>query len=81
MRQIGQAFRNAKSKDEKFLGGRGGFFEQLFLAIDHGIDIRCGQLEAVPVSNGIRRAGLHAVAAKNAARIINVVDAGVAFAR
>lgn len=33
------------------------------------------------VSNRIRGAGLHAIAAKDTTRIIDVIDAGVAFAR
>jgi len=68
-----------KKCKEKILDGDGGFFEQLFFAVDHGIDVGGGQLEAVTVGDGVRGAGFDAVAAKDAARIIDVVDAGVAF--
>jgi hypothetical protein len=54
-------------------------FEKLFFAIDHGIDVVGGELESMTMSNRVGGAGLDAVSAKNAARIIDVVDGGVAF--
>ena len=57
------------------------FLEKLFFAIEQGIDVIRSELETVAVGNRIRRASLDAVSAENAARIINVVNAGVAFPR
>ena len=54
-------------------------FEELFFAKDHGIDVVGGELESVAVGDRVRGAGFDAVSAKNAARIIDIVDAGVAF--
>ena len=56
----------------------GGYFLEKFLfAVDQGVDIGCRQLEAVAVRNGIGGAGFDAIAAKNAARIIDIVDSSV----
>jgi hypothetical protein len=57
-------------------GGRPGF-EELFLAIDHGVDVVGGELEAVSVSDGVGGAGFDAIAAENAAGVVDVVDLGV----
>ena len=57
------------------------FLEKLFFAIDQGINVVCSELKAVSVRNRIRGAGFDAIPAENAARIINVVNAGVAFPR
>lgn len=54
--------------------------EELFLAVNHCVDVVRGQIDAVPVRNRVSGAGLDAIAAKNAARIINIVNAGVALA-
>jgi hypothetical protein len=54
-------------------------FEELFFAEDHGIDVVGGELESVTVGDRVRGAGFDAVSTKNAAGIIDVVDAGVAF--
>ena len=63
------------------LGRSGSFFEQLFLAVDHRIDVGSGQLEAMTMRNRIGRACFYTVAAKNAAGIIYVIDPSVAFPR
>ena len=55
-------------------------FEELFFAIDHGIDVVGGDLESVTVGDRVGRAGFDAVSAEDATRIIDIVDAGVAFA-
>ena len=55
-------------------------FEEPFLAIDHGINIVGGELESVAVRDRVGRAGFDAVSAEDAPRIIDIVDAGVAFA-
>ena len=54
-------------------------FEELFFAIDHGIDVVGGELESVTVGDRVGGAGCDAGSAKNAARIIDIVDSGVAF--
>lgn len=54
-------------------------FEELFFAIDHGIDVVGGELESMTMSDRVGGAGFDAVSAKNAAGIIDVVDGGVAF--
>ena len=54
-------------------------FEELFFAIDHGIDVVGGELESVTVGDRVCGAGFDAVSAKNATRIIDIVDSGVAF--
>ena len=56
-------------------------FEKLLFAVDQRIDVIGGELKTVPVRNRIRRARFNAITAENAARIIDVVDAGVALAR
>ena len=53
--------------------------EQLLFAIDQVRGIEGRQLEPVAMGNRIRRAGFHAISAKNAAVVINVIDLGVAF--
>ena len=54
-------------------------FEELFFAIDHGIDVVGGELESMTMSDRVCGASFDAVSAKNAARIIDIVDSGVAF--
>lgn len=56
---------------------RGPGFEELFFAINHGVDVIRSELEAMPVSDGVGGASFDAIAAKNAAGIIDVVDLGV----
>jgi hypothetical protein len=70
----------ARKAGGEILGRGGGFFEEFFLAIYHRVDVGRGQLEAMAMVNGVGRAGFDTVAAKNAARIVDVVDTGVAFA-
>ena len=54
--------------------------EQVFLAIDHVGDVVGGEFEAVTVGDGVGGASLDAVAAEDAAGVVNVVNLGVAFA-
>lgn len=54
--------------------------EELFLPIEERIDVVGGQLDTVAMGDGVRGTGFHAVAAKNAARIIDVVNLGITFA-
>jgi hypothetical protein len=63
------------------LGSCGSFFEQLFLAIDHGIDVGRGELKSMAVGDGISGTGFHAIAAEDATRVINIVYAGVPLTR
>jgi hypothetical protein len=65
----------------KILGRGRRFFQELFLAVNHGIDVGGGELEAMAVRNGVGGASLHAIAAKNTTRIVDIVDASVSFAR
>lgn len=55
------------------------FFEELFFAVNQGIDVVRCEFKAVSVRNRISRAGFDAVTAENTARIIDVVNAGVPF--
>jgi hypothetical protein len=57
-------------------GGRPSFKELLF-AIDHGVDVVGSEFEAVTVSDGVGGAGFDAIAAEDAARVVDVVDLGV----
>lgn len=58
------------------VAGRPGF-QKLFLAINKGVDVLGREVQIVTVRDGIGGAGLHAIAAKNAARVVNVVRLGV----
>src|SRR5579864_2359776 len=58
--------------------GRGPGFEEFFLAINHGVDVVGSEFEAVAVSDGVGGTRLDAIAAENAAGIVDVVDLGVA---
>jgi len=62
------------------LSGIGGFGEQLFFAVNELGDVIGGEFEAVSVGDGVGRAGLHAISAKDAAVVVDVVDRGVALA-
>lgn len=57
-------------------GGRPGF-EELLFAVDHGVDVVGSEFEAVSVSDGVCGAGFDAIAAENAAGIVDVVDLGI----
>lgn len=68
--------------EEQSHGARGfglSGFEELFFAIDHGIDVVRRELKSMTVRDRVRGAGFDAVSAKNAARIIDIVDGGIAF--
>jgi hypothetical protein len=56
-------------------------FEELFFAVNEGVDVVGGKLDVVTVGNGIGRASVNAVAAEDAAGIVNIIDAGVALPR
>lgn len=53
----------------------------MFFAVDKGVDVVGGQLKSVAMCNCVRRTRFYAVAAENAARVVDVIYAGVAFAR
>ena len=55
------------------------FLEKLFFTIDQRIDVIGGEFKTVPVGNCIRGARFHAVTAENAARVIDIVNACIAF--
>src|SRR5579859_3698255 len=59
------------------VGGHG--HQQSFLAIDQVAGVEGGQLETVAVGDGVRGAGLNAIAAEDAAVVIDVIDLGVAL--
>ena len=59
---------------------RGPGLEELLFAINEGVDVVGGELDAVAVGDRVGGAGFYAVAAEDAARIIDVIDAGVALA-
>src|ERR1700733_6625202 len=53
--------------------------QHLLLAVHQIAGVKRGQLEAVAMCNRIGGAGLYAVAAENAAIVVDVVDLSVAF--
>jgi hypothetical protein len=53
--------------------------QHLLLAVNQIAGVEGGQLKTVTVRNGVRGASLDAIAAKNAAVVIDVVDPGVAL--
>ena len=55
------------------------FFEELLFPVNQGIDVVGSELKSVPVRDSVRWTCFDAVSAENAARIIDVVDTGVAF--
>ena len=55
------------------------FFEELLFPVNQRIDVVGSELKSVPVSDSVRWTRFDAVSAENAARIIDVVNAGVAF--
>ena len=57
------------------------FFKKLFFAVNQRVDVVGRQLEAMTVSDGIRGARFHAISAKNAARVIDVIYASVTLPR
>ena len=60
-------------------GMRGRGHQHVFLAHDQGGGVEAGQLEAVAVGDGVGGAGFDAVAAEDAAVVVDVVDLGVAL--
>jgi hypothetical protein len=53
----------------------------LFLAEDEGVDVVRGEFDAVSVGDGVCWTSLYAIAAEDAAGIIDVVNFGIAFPR
>src|SRR6202040_1588807 len=53
--------------------------QHLLLAVNQVAGVKGRQLESVPVSDRVCRARFHAIAAENAAVVIDVVDLGVAL--
>ena len=53
----------------------------MFFAVDELVDVEGGEFEAVAVGDGVGGASFDAVAAEDAARIIDIVDLGVTLAR
>ena len=53
--------------------------QHLFLTHDQVSGVQRGQLEAVAMGDGIGGAGFHAISAKDAAVVIDVVDLGIAL--
>src|SRR5579864_5010330 len=66
-------------RSQRFAGVGGNGDQQSFFAIDQVAGIEGGQLKAVPVRDGVRWAGLNAIAAEDAAVIVDVIDLGVAL--
>jgi hypothetical protein len=73
--------RDRAHRRQTYSRGGCGFFEEFFFAVDHGVDVGCGEFEAVAVGDGVGGAGFDAVAAEDASRVVDIVDAGVALAR
>lgn len=55
-------------------------FEELLFAVNQGINVGRRELDIVTVRNCIRRTRFYAIAAKNTARIIDVVNFGISLA-
>jgi hypothetical protein len=53
----------------------------LFFAVDQRVYVIRGEFNVVSVGDGVRRASVNAVAAEDAAGVVDVVNAGIAFAR
>jgi hypothetical protein len=53
----------------------------LFFAVDQGVYVIRGEFNVVSVGDGVRGASVNAVAAEDAAGVVDVVNAGIAFAR
>ena len=58
-------------------GGQG--LQQLFLAVDQRVGVVGGDFKIVAVGNGVAGAGFHAIAAEDAAVVVDVVNLGVAL--
>ena len=57
------------------------FFQELFFAVNQGIDVVGSQLKSMPMGDSVRGTRFNAIATEDAARIIDVINAGVAFPR
>src|SRR5574340_662733 len=55
-------------------------FEQLIFSVDHGVDIVWSEFNAVAVRDRVGGTGFDAIAAKYAARVVDVVGLGIALA-
>ena len=53
--------------------------QHLLLAVDQIAGVECRQLKSMPVGDRVGRTRFHAIAAKNAAVVIDVVNLGVAL--
>ena len=53
--------------------------QHIFFAHHHGGGVQRGKFKSMPMRNGVRRARFNAIAAEDAAVVIDVVDLGVAF--
>src|SRR5580704_10795288 len=65
----------AEDRVSAFVRGCSG--EQLLFAVDQVAGVVGGQLKTVAVRNGVGGTGFHAIAAEDAAVVIDVVDLGV----
>src|SRR2546426_7584224 len=54
--------------------------KHMFLALNQSRGVVTGDFKAVPVRNGVGRAGFHAVTTENAAVVVDVIDFGVTLA-
>src|SRR5271156_3088044 len=54
-------------------------FEELLFAVDEGVYVVGGEFETMAVGDGVGGAGFDAIAAEDAAAVIDVVDLGVAL--
>ena len=52
----------------------------MFLAVDQGVDVVGGEFDVVAMSDRVGGASFDTIAAKNAARVVNVVHLRVTFA-
>ena|SRR6266850_987259 len=60
--------------------GRHLFFEKLFFAVNQRVDVIGREFKAVTVGDGIRRARFYAIPTEDAARVVDIIDAGIALA-
>jgi hypothetical protein len=81
--RIRKGLRDERDKRLAFGRNAGGrlFFQKLLFPVNKRVDVIRRELEVMTVGDGIGWASFHAIAAENAARIIDVVHAGVALAR
>src|SRR5512135_933362 len=79
--QKGRNRQSARQTELRLLarGESGDRDQHVFLAHDQVRCVQRGQLEAVAVGNGVSGTGFNAVAAEDAAVVVDVVDLGVAL--